>query len=99
MILVCWQMVKTLQSRGVELRPSIHKLALELAAETGDPVRAGQAVSAIRRSGQHLSATAYSRYIIANTKARVGRLALWRIVWLACSTLHAAHRHGSRAVR
>ena len=44
---------------------------LELAAELGDPVRAGQAVSAIRRSGERLSATAFSRYIIANAKSRV----------------------------
>ena len=64
-------MVKSLQSRGLVLRPSLHKRILELAAEMGDPVRAGQAVSAIKRSGQHLSATAYSRYIIANAKARV----------------------------
>jgi hypothetical protein len=64
-------MMKCLQSRGMVLRPSIHKQMLELAADMGDPVRAGQAVSAIRRSGQRLSATAFSRYIVANAKSRV----------------------------
>ena len=63
--------MKCLQSRGMVLRPSIHKQMLELAADMGDPVRAGQAVSAIRRSGQRLSATAFSRYIVANAKSRV----------------------------
>jgi pentatricopeptide repeat protein len=63
-------MMKCLQSRGMVLRPSIHKQMLELAADMGDPVRAGQAVSAIRRSGQRLSATAFSRYIVANAKSR-----------------------------
>jgi hypothetical protein len=65
------EMLKCLQSRGLVLRPSIHKQLLELAAEVGDPVRASQAVSAIRRSGQRLSATAFSRYIIANAKSKV----------------------------
>lgn len=60
-----------MQDRGMALQPSVHKQILELAADMGDPIRAGQAVSAIRRSGQQLSATALSRYIIANAKARV----------------------------
>ena len=67
-----WQMVRSLQTRGLVLRPSIHKQMLELAAELGDPVKAGLAVSAIRRSGQRLSGIAYSQYIIANAKSRVG---------------------------
>ena len=71
---VSCQMVKCLQSRGLVLRPSVHKQILELAADLGDPIKAGQAVSAIRRSGQRLSATAFSRYIIANAKSRVNCL-------------------------
>lgn len=64
-------MVRSMQERGITLKPSVHKQILELAADMGDPIRAGQAVNAIRRSGQQLSATALSRYIIANAKSRV----------------------------
>ena len=87
--------MRSLQSRGVVLRPSVHKQILQLAADTGDPVRAGQAVSAIRRSGQRLSATAFSRYIVANAKSRVSLSVCGGVAYLVTMV---AYRDGPGAI-
>ena len=96
----CGQMARSLQSRGLVLPSSIHKQSLELAADMGDPVRAGQAVSAIKRSGEKLSATAFSRYILANTRSSVSHdLSLSHLIERVCVCVCSSeNRHCSGVV-